>query len=177
MSKLILLLPLLLIGCYVTAPTDTLPTPDAPWVIRTFEGEDDLWVDLQAIISAPYSEDRFLADVRFIDESKYYNLDPREVIAALPDNYPNGFCFVAGSSTTLKGDPLIELVYYFPDSTDPADYERPPREVPTEQIQVVKAIPKAVQELENNLSLANIDMNDVMNSLSPDGIFRPAVPE
>ncbi|MEQ1902693.1 MAG: hypothetical protein ABL888_00740 [Pirellulaceae bacterium] len=152
--------------------TDGNLTAHDPWVIRTFDDRPELWNSLKDRIAAPVGLFGFRANVKFVDDSKYYGLVGIDLVNALPAGYPGGFVFVADGDTTPDNEDTITLIYFYPNSTNPADYERPPSAVPAADLRSVRHLPHVVQELENNLSIANIDMTDVQNGLPADGIYR-----
>jgi hypothetical protein len=123
-------------------------------------------------IAAPVGSLGFLANVKFVDDPKFYGLSGIDVVHALPSDYPSGFVFAANGEMSEAKEDIITLVYFYPNSNNPADYERPPSAVPAADLQSVRHLPHVVQELENNLSIANIDMVDVQNGVSGDGIYR-----
>ena len=143
-----------------------------PWVIRTFSDRPELWASLKDRIVAPVGSFGFRANVRFVDDPKYHGLTGIDLVHALPSDYPSGFVFVADGDTSPDNEDIITLVYFYPDSTNAADYERPPSAVPATDLQSVRHLPHVVQELENNLSIANIDTTDVQNGVPADGIYR-----
>lgn len=152
--------------------TDSDLAAHDPWVIRTFHERPELWNSLKDRIAAPVGSFGFRANVKFVDDSKYYGLAGIALVNALPADYPGGFVFVADGNTTPDNEDTITLIYFYPDSTNPADYERPPSAVPAADLRSVRHLPHVVQELENNLSIANIDMTDVENCVPADGIYR-----
>ena len=143
-----------------------------PWVIRTFTDRPELWDSLKDRIAAPVGSFGFLANVRFVDDPKFHRLSGIDLVHALPPDYPSGFVFVADGDTSPANEDIITLIYFHPNSTNAADYERPPSAVPASDLQSVRHLPHVVQELENNLSIANIDMMDVQNGVPADGIYR-----
>ena len=159
-------------GCTMTQKDKYDPSEHDPWVIRTFRDRDELWESLRKRIAAPVGPDGFLANVRFVDDSKFYGLAGVELVHALPDDYPGGFCFVVDGSISSQNEDIVTLLYFHPESLNPADYERPPSATPTGDVQSVRILPHVVQEIENNLSIANIDMHDVHNGVPEDGIYR-----
>jgi len=159
-------------GCSMTQnASDDLSEHD-PWVIRTFSDRPELWASLKDRIVAPVGSFGFRANVRFVDDPKYHGLTGIDLVHALPSDYPSGFVFVADGDTSPDNEDIITLVYFYPDSTNAADYERPPSAVPATDLQSVRHLPHVVQELENNLSIANIDTTDVQNGVPADGIYR-----
>ncbi len=161
----------LTIGCIMSVDNADLSAHD-PWVVRTFSDSPELWDSLKREISAPVGSFRFLANVKFVDEPRFYGLSGIELVHALPENYPSGFVFVAAGESSPANEDIVTLHYFYPDSDDATDYERPPSAVPDADLQSVHHLPHVVQELENNLTIANIDMEDVHNRLPEDGIYR-----
>jgi len=167
----LLLLPFA-VGCSMTQNTDGDLSAHDPWVIRTFTDRPELWNSLKDRIAAPVGSFGFQANVRFVDDARYYGLSGIDLVHALPLDYPSGFVFVADGDLSPGNEDLISILYFHPTSTNPADYERPPSAVPAADLQSVRHLPHVVQELENNLSIANIDMIDVQNGIPADGIYR-----
>ena len=159
-------------GCSMTQDANDDLSANDPWVIRTFTDRPELWASLKDRIAEPVGSFGFLANVRFVDDPKYYGLAGIDLVHALPADYPSGFVFIADGDTSPGNEDIITLIYFHPDSTNPADYERPPSAVPVTDLQLVRHLPHIVQELENNLSIANIDMTDVQNGVPSDGIYR-----
>ncbi len=141
-------------------------------MIRTFADRSELWSSLKDRIAAPVGSFGFRANVKFVDDPRFHGLSGIDLVHALPPDYPSGFVFVANGETSDANEDIITLVYFYPNSTNPADYERPPSAVPAADLQSVRHMPHVVQELENNLSIANIDMVDVQNGVPADGIYR-----
>ena len=159
------------IGCSMTQESGDVSVHD-PWVVRTFKNRPELWDSLKQRISAPVGSFGFLANVKFVDDPKYYGLSNIDLVHALPANYPGGFVFAATGESSPDDEDVVTLHYFYPDSNDVADYERPPSAVPADELQSVRHLPQVVQELENNLSISNIDMEDVHNGVPADGIYR-----
>ena len=159
-------------GCSMTQNADDDLSAHDPWVIRTFTDRPELWASLKDRIAAPVGSFGFRANVKFVDDPKYHGLAGIDLVHALPADYPSGFVFVANGDTSPDNEDIITLIYFHPDSTNPADYERPPFAVPDTDLQSVRHLPHVVQELENNLTIANIDMADVQNGVPADGIYR-----
>ena len=160
-------------GCSKQAACLPAPSANAPWVIRTFGDRPDLWESLKLKIAAPVGRFGFLADVRYIDDKRYYDLTGVDLINALPADYRSGFVFAANGDTSPAGENVLAFYYFSPDSDNPADYERPPSSVPESDLQTVLCLPDAVQDLENNFSIGNVSIEDVLVNLPEDGIHRP----
>ena len=156
----------------MTQNADDPASAHNPWVIRTFTDRPALWNSLKERIAAPVGSLGFQANVRFVEEAGFLGLSGIDLVHALPPNYPSGFVFVANGETSDAHEDIITLVYFCPDSTDPADYKRPPSAVPAADLRCVQHLPHVTQELENNLSIGNIDIADVLNGVLADGIYR-----
>ena len=168
---LTLILFVLMFGCSMSHDSGDVSAHD-PWVIRTFKDRPELWGSLKQRISAPVGSFGFLANVKYVDDPKYYGLSDIDLVHALPADYPGGFVFAATGETSPDDEDIVTLHYFYPNSTNAADYERPPSAVPADELQSVRHLPHVVQELENNLSISNIDMEDVHNGVPADGIYR-----
>jgi hypothetical protein len=159
-------------GCSMPQSANDELSAHDPWVIRTFTDRPELWDSLKDRIAAPVGSFGFLANVKFVDDPQFHGLSGIDLVHALPPDYPSGFVFVAEGETSPTNEDIITLIYFHPNSINPADYERPPSDVPAADLQSVRHLPHVVQELENNLSIANIDMMDVQNGVPADGIYR-----
>ena len=168
---LVLLLFASTIGCSISQDSGDV-SARAPWVVRTFKDRPELWDSLKQRISAPVGSSGFLANVKFVDDPKFYGLSGIDLVHALPADYPSGFVFGATGESSSNNEDVVTLHFFYPDSDDAADYERPPSTVPINELQSVRHLPHVVQELENNLSISNIDMEDVHNGVPADGIYR-----
>lgn len=154
-------------------PQDGYEIPDdASWVIRTYADRAEAWKELQTRIAAPVGPSQYRAQVQFIDDPKYYGLAGIELVHALPDAYSNGYCFLADGNIVNPNLETVTLLSFDPDSLDPADYARPPSAVPDAELRSIRLLPEAVGEIDDNLSIANIDMDDILNSVSRDGVYR-----
>ncbi|CAE7254396.1 unnamed protein product [Symbiodinium natans] len=153
-------------------------TPYSPWVVRThFSESDKRWQILQDELVAPQGEDQFRAYVRFQnDESAFSGLRPIEVVNALPDNYPQLYVFVADEDTLTTKESTVLVISFEPGDAAEAgegqDAKPKPKDVKAEDLRSFRAVPSAVQCVENNLSIANMDFDDFLESSGSDGVFR-----
>ncbi len=147
-----------------------------PWVVRTDFSNDESWALVKTQVSAPQRDPitrmRFYANVQFVDDSAYANLDCNDLVHALPTDYPGFVVFVVDEKTIENGEHPILVIGFSPQSLDPKDYERKPSQTPIDQIRSFRAIPSQIQGIENNFSIANMDFEDFANAVETDGVFR-----
>lgn len=147
-----------------------------PWVVRTDFTGNDTWEAVKRLISAlqkdPLSEMEFQANVRFVEEPSFANLSGEQVVHALPDGYPGFFVFLQDRETSKSREHSLLVVGFSPRGDDPSLLERSPSQAPNSDIQTFRAVPAAIQAIENNLSIGNMDFKDFAGSVDSDGVFR-----
>jgi hypothetical protein len=138
----------------VVSLPDTWSTP----VVRTDFSDPATWERVRAEIVSR-TEEGFRAGVEFVEDRAFEGVHEQAILDAAPGRYPDSYrhpvVFVADARTITGADnPLLVL-----DLSDPAD--RP-----------FRATPRAVQSIENNLSIANMDYAEFRAAVDPDGVFR-----
>ena len=173
MTRLAITLLILISACGCGVDPTTVEQHD-PWVIRTSFSDDASWSAVRKLISAPQRDmgQEFYAYVQFMDDQRFANLTPSELVHSLPDDYPGFFCFVVDSVTLTKEDHPILVIGFSPNSVNVEDYQRTPNQTPLSEIQMFRAIPETIQSIENNLSIANMDFKSFADSVDSDGVFR-----
>jgi hypothetical protein len=155
-----------------------MSTTDAqnPWVIRACFSDDETWELIKKQVAAPQRDPlsgmEFTANVRFIEDRSFVNLPCHEVVRTLPADYPGFLVFVVDAQSSQGNEHSLLVVGFLPQGDDPKDFERKPSQTPLEDIKSFRAIPSAIQSIENNLSIANMDFEDFRNAVQQDGIFR-----
>lgn len=130
-------------------------------VIRTDFSNEPAWKKICAAIRKPVHDSKedveFLADVEFVDNAEYQGVTKDKLLKLIPKDYYQyqSFILIADSTTISQSDHPLLVV----DLQD-----RPGREF--------RAIPSAIQAIENNLSIANMDFEDFAESVDDKGIFR-----
>jgi hypothetical protein len=146
------------------------------WVVRTDFTNDQVWTEIKRLVSAPQVEPisglEFRANVRFVEEAAFANLTSGAVVQALPDEYPGFVVFVADSETGKSKEKTLQVIGFTPQGDDPKAFERKPRQTPSSEIRVFRAVPATVQSIENNLSLGNMDFENFAGAVESDEIFR-----
>lgn len=134
-----------------------LPNSDDPLVVRTDFSNDRVWQEVRDRISAPveYPDMVFYAYVTFLSDSSFQDATKVQLLNALPREYDHGFLCIADSMTMSHLENPILVVGL---------YEESGREF--------RALPEAIQAIENNLSIANMDFQDFADSVDVDGLFR-----
>ena len=142
-------------GCVVME----LPATGQVPVVRADYSSDPVWEELQEEIVSP-TEEGFLANVEFVEDRSLEGLDERAIAAAIPRRYPSGYrhavMFVVDAAAVSSPDhPLLVVSLH----------ERHPSAP-------FRAVPRAVQAIENNLSIANMDFHEFASAVDPGGVFR-----
>jgi uncharacterized protein DUF6924 len=133
-----------------------LPPATEALVIRTDVSDDAAWIAIQRTIQKPVGEEGFLAYVHFVDDRAYDGASPDDLLPLLIEGRPRRyFAIIADRTTMIAPDhPLLIL------------------DAGEEPGRTFRAIPTAIQSIENNLSLANMDFHEFADSVDADGIFR-----
>lgn len=147
-------------------------TEHDPWVIRTDFSSDDKWASVRKLIGAPQKDSgmEFLAYVRYVTDDKFRDKETRDLVLSLPDDYPRMFCFVVDRQCIENPEHPVLVVGFYP--SDHESFDLCPRDTPECDILFFRALPSQIQAIENNLSLANMDLEDFANSVDSDGVFR-----
>ena len=132
-----------------------LPNTEHPLLIRTDFSDDAIWEEICAELRQPAGELGFVASIEVVDDREYDGLSLAALLALLPSGAPRAFVMLADAETITSPERAILIV----DSTrDPA--------------RAFRALPSALWAVENNLSMGNIDFDEFLAALGPDGIFR-----
>ena len=167
-------LPFVLTGCAPTLTPMINQDEQNPWVVRTDFSDDEKWLAVRELISAPQVEvgQKFYAYVRYVSDDKYAGMEPDVLVHSLPDDYPGFFCCIVDEATLTNEEHPILVVGFSPHSDNPKDYERSPSQTLVTDIRTFRAIPSTIQSIENNLSIANMDFEEFADSVDADGVFR-----
>jgi hypothetical protein len=137
-----------------SAPVTTGPFVGGPHVVRTDFSDDDAWTAVEIQTFAVTSEG-FQANMRVVDDRAFAGMSADHVIAQLPPGYAQSFLVIADQDTiTAPEHPLLVV-----DLGDPAHPQ-------------FRALPSTIQQIENNLSIANMDFGEFAGAVGQDGIFR-----
>jgi hypothetical protein len=158
----------------VALPKLNAQTYPEPWVIRTSFASDEQWEQVRKLIAAPqvHFGDEFFAYVRYVDDRRYQDSEPFDVVRSLPDDYPGMFCFVVDDPCLEDLEHPVLVVGFYPTDDNLDSFRRKPRETPPGDIATFRALPSQIQKIQNNLSIANLDFEDYSNHVDEDGVFR-----
>ncbi|WP_328416942.1 hypothetical protein OG470_27895 [Micromonospora sp. NBC_00389] len=128
-------------------------------VVRADFRDDGIWERLKDEIVSP-TEEGFVAGVEFVEDRTLIDLSDTAIAAGYPRAYPHQYrhpvVFVVDAVTvSLPEHPLLVVNLSDRDEAGP-----------------FRTLPRQVQAIENNLSLANMDFFEFARSAGPDGVFR-----
>ena len=146
------------VGGYAASVAELPGTRSGP-VVRAHFTDDALWNRIRKWITAP-TEEGFGADVDFVEDRALNGLDEATIAAAYPLRYPQDYrhpvLFVVDAvAVTTPEHPV--LVVNLNSRVDARPF---------------RALPRQVQAIQNNLSLANMDYVEFATSVGADGVFR-----
>ena len=146
--------------------------PADPWVIRTDFSSDSLWEEVQALVATPltFGGRSYCATVWYVSDMKDRGKAAAEVVRSLPEDYPYRFCLVVDRDCINDVEHSLLVVGFYP--SDESSWERAPAETPLEEIVTFRVVPAAVVSVTDNLSIANMDFEDFLNTVDDDGVFR-----
>jgi hypothetical protein len=136
-----------------------LPDTERVPVVRADFRDDGVWEELTHQIASP-TEEGFLACVDFVEDRALTGLTGTAIAAGCPRAYPHQYrhpvVFVVDAVTvSLPEHPVLVVSLKDGDDTGP-----------------FRALPRQVQAIENNLSIANMDFFEFARAAGPDGVFR-----
>jgi hypothetical protein len=136
-----------------------LPKSDQALVLRTDFSDDAAWQTIRAAIEAPVRESRdsidFFAYVTFVDDPDYGDLDTSQIRKLFGPESNQSFVIVVDCTAIAHPEHPVLILDLF----DPAG-------------RTFRALPTAVQAIENNLSIANMDFEEFADAVDQDGVFR-----
>ena len=132
-----------------------LPQSQAALVIRTDFSDDEAWEGICTAV-LQLTEEGFGAQVEFVDDGAYRDVTKEQLLDLFPEGDQRPFFFMMVDDVTVRSPEHPVLVVDL--------WREPGREF--------RAVPAAVQAIENNLSIANMDFFEFARSAGPDGVFR-----
>ncbi|GAB3746491.1 hypothetical protein GCM10027598_84760 [Amycolatopsis oliviviridis] len=139
-------------------------TPNVP-VIRTDFSDDDAWYRVKTGIGRG-TPDGFEANVSYVDDPAFTGMTSTDLLESEVDRAEHAIMLVVDEITIHSPEHPI-LVVDLGSEPDPDD-DWPG--VPAGRS--FRAVPQAIQEIENNLSLANADWEDFADHVDDDGVRR-----
>ena len=160
--------------------TPRLPTtPDVP-VVRTDFSDQEAWERVKAGISWQ-TPDEFEANVTYVDDPAFAGLTAAELLESWPDRASHSLLLVVDETTIRSAEHPILVVD--PDDDDDEDEDEDDEDDEDEDdedddgsdrpaFRSFRAVPHTIQEIENNLSIANMDWEDFADDIDDDGVRR-----
>jgi hypothetical protein len=132
-----------------------LPQSQAALVIRTDFSDPEAWDAIGAAI-LQLTKEGFGAQVEFVDDVAYRGATKEQLLDLVPDGEERPFFLMIVDAVTVRSPERPVLVVDL--------WREPGREF--------RAVPAAVQAIENNLSIANMDFAEFADAVDEDRIFR-----
>jgi hypothetical protein len=141
-------------------PPAPYPPPPAPptlasgVVLRTDFSHDATWELVRDAVAAE-TEEGFRADVRFVDDAAYEGATVDDVLAEVGPQVLGFIVLVDDVAINHPDHPLLVVSL-----------------APRHHGQRFRSLPRGIQSIENNLSLANMDWESFASSVDDQGVFR-----
>ena len=133
-----------------------LPESEDCLVLRTDFSDDATWEAIRDEVSMPVGVLGFQANVRFVDDREYDGVPNEEVPGLFRAGSSHGFVIIADRVAMTHPDHAL-LVLDLLEEVAGGKF---------------RAIPSAIQSIENNLSIGNMDFEDFATAADHDGVFR-----
>lgn len=133
-----------------------LPITNSPLVVLTDFENPQAWKTIRELISAPVPApgDTFYAYVQFLEDPAFRGLGTEGFLERVPAGYNHSFIFVVDSTAIAHPEFPVLVIELRRDG------------------RTFRAIPSAIQSIENNLSISNMDFFEFADAAGEDGIFR-----
>ncbi len=134
-----------------------LPRTANPLVIRTDFENQEAWEAICASLRSPVREGRYTsyAYVELLEETEYRDRTKEELLAAVPEDYDHSF-FLVVDRIAIANPELPILIVDLHDTRGRS----------------FRATPSQIQGIQNNLSIANMGIEEFAEAVDDDGIFR-----
>jgi hypothetical protein len=133
-----------------------LPESEDMLVLRTDFSDDATWEAVCDEVSMPVGVMGFQANVRFVDDREYDGVPNAEVPGLFRAGSNHGYVIIADRVTMTHPDHALLILDLLEEEAG----------------RQFRAVPSAIQSIENNLSIANMDFEDFATAVDADGVFR-----
>src|SRR5512146_2227648 len=122
-----------------------IPKTENALVLRTDFSDQLVWEAVRKEIQKPvgFFIYQFGANVQYLDDKAFADLDKGQIMSLLPKNYDHSFLIVADQLTISNPEHPLLIIDLFAE---------PGRDF--------RAVPSQIQAIENNLSIANMDFEE-----------------
>jgi hypothetical protein len=135
-----------------------LPVTDASPVLRTDFSNPPAWDAICPAIRQP-SDEGFEANVEFIDDRAFDGISVQQLLAAVPPEYPHTFIVVVDRTAVADPEHPVLVINLFDG-------------LGSDVGAAFRSLPSAIQAIENNLSIANMDFEEFAGAVDGGGVFR-----
>jgi hypothetical protein len=132
-----------------------LPKTVNALVLRTDFSDQSAGAAICETILKPVGIFRFRANVEFLDDMQYADLNKDPLLTLASPHYNHSFIVVVDQMAISQPDHPLLVVYMYEGSG-----------------KAFRGIPSQIQGIENNLSIANMDFEEFAESVDEDGVFR-----
>ncbi len=133
----------------------TLPPTEDALVLRTDFSDQAAWDAICATIRSADDGDEFVAYVDFVDDPDYQGLTTEQILELIPEAYEHSFLVVVdGTAVASPENPVLVV------------------DLDEERGREFRAIASELYQIENNLSIANMDFAEFAEAVDEDGVFR-----
>jgi hypothetical protein len=132
-----------------------IPRTEHPLVLLTDFSDPAAWKRICTEIEKPVGWLRFRANVAFLADQQFEGYHKQQVLAALPAKYEHTFIFLVDELAIRQHDHPLLVVDLYEGSG-----------------QEFRTLPRMVQGIENNLSIANMDFEEFARAVDARGVFR-----
>lgn len=135
----------------------SIPATNNPLIIRIEFGDPRAWQAICELIREPVpaAGDTFYANVEFLDDPALQGLGADDLLLLVPPGYRHSFlCVVDDAAIAHPEFPILVI------------------DLHAGRGRTFRAVPSAIQSIENNLSISNMDFFEFADNVDKDGIFR-----
>lgn len=132
----------------------TLPQARETLLVRTDFSDQAAWDAVRAAVAPIHATD-VMADVEFLDDPAYQGLTPAQLLPLLPKGYGHPLLIVADKAALAVAELPLAVV-----------------DLKDEQGREVRIVASELWQIENNVSLANMDFDEFADAVDEDGVFR-----
>ncbi len=140
---------------FITITMSKLPSTKHPIVLRTDFSNEDLWKTICDEIMTPNPEFGFIPNVVFASDTSFQDYTEEQLLSDSTTEYNHAFIFIVDKVAMINPEhPILCLGL---------QHNRGLK---------FRTIPSEMWGIENNLSISNIDFEDISGAVDNQGIFR-----
>jgi len=131
----------------------TIPVTNKSFVLRTDFSDDSAWEALKAKLHR--TDDELSPDLDFISDPAFADLMPETLRSALPEDSDHSYGLIADRAALMEKDNPVLAV-----------------DLSKKKVKILRVSAEALAEVENNLSVGNMDFREFAKAVDEDGVFR-----